>query len=103
MASGEILLLSLLSAFGEEILFRGVLHPRLGLGLTALLFGAFHFPYRRQLLPWSLFALAIGVGLGLLTDAFTSLWPAILLHFLINYFNLHDIAEMQPGTEREPS
>lgn len=91
--SRQILLLSLLSAFGEEILFRGVIHPRLGLWPTALLFGLFHFPYRRGLLPWSLFALVLGVVLALLTEWARSLWPAILLHFFINYFNLHDLAE----------
>ncbi|MCZ6473676.1 MAG: CPBP family intramembrane metalloprotease [SAR324 cluster bacterium] len=92
LTSREILLLSLLSAFGEEILFRGVLHPRLGLWPTALLFGFFHFPYRRWLLPWTGFALVLGVSMGLLTDWFGSLWPALLLHFMVNYFNLHDLA-----------
>ena len=98
LTSGQILTLSLLSGFGEEILFRGVIHAHLGLWMTALLFGAFHFPYRRLMLPWSCFALMMGMVLGLLTTGFDSLWPAILLHFLINYFNLHDLA--QPPGER---
>lgn len=95
--SRQILLLSLLSAVGEEALFRGALHPRLGLWVTALLFAGLHFPYRKTLVPWSLFALVLGVFLGLLTDFAQSLWPAIFLHFFINYFNLHDIAR-PPGT-----
>ena len=104
LGSREILLLALLSAFGEEFLFRGAIHPRLGLWGTALLFGAFHFPYRRQLLPWSLFALVLGVGLGAMTDLFGSLWPAILLHFVVNYRNLHDLAAgpALPRPEGEP-
>ena len=96
LTSGETLLLALLSAFGEEILFRGVLHPRLGLWPTALLFGLFPFPIRRELLPWSLFAFAMGAALGFLTDAFAALWPAILLHFIVNYRNLRDLAEPDP-------
>lgn len=96
LTSWEILLLSLLSSFGEEILFRGVMHPRLGLWVTALLFGAFHFPYRRRLIPWTLFALALGLVLGWLTDTYQSLWPAIFLHFFVNYFNLHDLAGEAP-------
>ena len=96
--SRQILVLALLSSFGEELLFRGVLHPRLGLLATALIFGLFHFPYRRALLPWTLFAVGIGLILGLLTDYSGSLWPAILLHFFINYFNLHDLVR-QRGEE----
>ena len=96
LTSWEILLLSLLSAFGEEILFRGVMHPRLGLWAAALLFAAFHFPYRRSLVPWTFFALVLGVVLGWLTDTFQSLWPAIFLHFFINYFNLHELAGEAP-------
>ena len=109
LGSEDILALSLLSAFGEEFLFRGVLHPRLGLWPTALLFGLLHFPYHRALLPWTAFALALGVGLGLMTDFFQSLWPAISLHFIVNYFNLHDLMRpsfsggpAEPPGEREP-
>lgn len=96
LTSWQILLLSLLSGFGEEILFRGVIQPRLGLWVASALFGAMHFPYRRLLLPWSAFALILGVVMGLITELFGSLWPAILLHFFINYFNLHDLAQL-PG------
>jgi membrane protease YdiL (CAAX protease family) len=93
LESGRILLLSLLSAFGEEILFRGVLQPWLGLWFTSLLFGLFHFPVKRALVPWSIMAGLLGLGLGGLTLYAQSLWPAILLHFGINYFNLHDLAQ----------
>ena len=89
----QILWLSLLSSMGEEILFRGVLQPRLGLWWTVLLFGLLHFPYRRQMVPWTLFATLLGVVLAWLTEYSGSLWPAILLHFYINHQNLRDIAE----------
>ena len=91
LSSREILLLALFSAFGEEILFRGVIQPWLGLWATSLLFGLLHFPYRRSLIPWSFFALVLGVVLGWMTLYYESLWPAITLHFLINHFNLHDL------------
>ncbi|HEX9842563.1 MAG TPA: CPBP family intramembrane glutamic endopeptidase [bacterium] len=100
LESRQILLLSLLSGFGEEVLFRGVLQPRLGLWPASLLFAALHFPARRALLPWTAFALGIGLVLGLLTEWAGSLWPAIVLHFLINYFNLHDLAEPPSAPER---
>jgi len=91
--SRQILALALLSAFGEEILFRGVVQPWLGLWITTALFGIFHFPARRSLIPWSFFAALLGLALGALVLRSGSLWPAVLLHFGINYFNLHDLAQ----------
>ena len=96
--STQVLAVSLLSAFGEELLFRGVALAYLGLWLQAALFGLFHFPARRALWPWTLFALAMGLGLGALTGWSGSLWPAVLLHFCVNYFNLHDLAERPPAS-----
>lgn len=97
LTSGEILWLSLLSAFGEEILFRGVLQPRVGLLWASLLFAAVHFPFRRALWPWTVFAGLMGLLLGGLTEWAGSLWPAILLHLCVNYFNLHDLAQAEPA------
>ncbi len=95
--SRHMLWLALLSGFGEEVLFRGVLQPRLGLLVATLLFGLLHFPFRRSLWPWTLFALAMGAVLGDLTAWSGTLWPAILLHFLVNYFNLHDLVQRPPA------
>lgn len=100
--SPRILLLSLLSAFGEEVLFRGVLQPRVGLWAAAALFAALHFPVRRTLLPWTAFAFVLGVVLGALTAWSGSLWPAIALHFGVNYFNLHDLAAAPPAPPQDP-
>ena len=94
--SGRILGLALLSGFGEEVLFRGVLLPRMGIVPSALLFAALHFPFKRSLIPWTGFALALGLVLGWMTEFYQSLWPAIVLHFAINYFNLHDLASDLP-------
>lgn len=102
MDSPQILALSLLSAFGEELLFRGVALAYLGVWLQGAVFALFHFPVRRALWPWTLFALAIGLGLGALTQGSGSLWPAVLLHFCVNYFNLHDLADEPPSAPRPP-
>lgn len=102
LSSREILALSLLSAAGEEVLFRGVLHSRLGLLITAVLFAALHMPFRRSLIPWTVFAFVLALVLGVLTTLAGSLWPAIVLHFVINYFNLHDIADAGPIPREDP-
>jgi hypothetical protein len=93
LTSDEILVLALLSGFGEEILFRGVLLGRIGLVWSSLLFAAMHFPFRRSLWPWTVFAGVIGVVLAGVTQWAQSLWPAIFIHLTVNYFNLHDIVE----------
>ncbi len=91
----QVVVLALLSGLGEEILFRGVLQPWLGWVWASLLFGLLHAPIRRTLWPWSLFALAMGFLLAGLTEWSGTLWPAIVLHFMINLLNLHDLA--RPG------
>lgn len=93
LSSRHILLLALLSAFGEEILFRGVLLHYTGLWISSALFAVLHFPYRPSLRPWSLFALVMGLALGWLTQWSATLWPAVLVHFLVNYVNLHALRE----------
>lgn len=93
----RVALLALLSAAGEEFLFRGALHPRLGLWVTAALFAAMHFPVRPALRPWTAFAFAMGVALGLLVDWSQSIWPPVLLHYGVNHLNLADLARTDEG------
>jgi membrane protease YdiL (CAAX protease family) len=46
---------------GEELVFRGALQPRLGIGLTAALFALLHVQYQ---LPGILMIFAVGLALG---------------------------------------
>ncbi|MBN1316895.1 MAG: CPBP family intramembrane metalloprotease [Anaerolineales bacterium] len=77
-----IFLLSVLSGFGEEILFRGALQPRLGLVFTAILFASTHIQY--SISPATLVVLGIGLVLGLLRRYFGT-WTAIFAHFGYNF------------------
>lgn len=98
LTSQDILWVSLLSGFGEEIVFRGVLLGRIGLAWSTVAFALMHFPFRASLWPWTAFAAAVGLGLGAMTQWTGCLWPAIFVHLCVNYFNLHDIVEAdQPG------
>jgi membrane protease YdiL (CAAX protease family) len=93
LTSVDILWLSLLSGFGEEIVFRGVLLGRIGLIWSSVAFAAMHFPFRLSLWPWTAFAGIMGLGLAAVTQWAGLLWPAIFIHLCVNYFNLHDIVE----------
>jgi len=93
--ANQVMLLAVLSALGEEVAFRGALQGRIGLEWTALLFALLHYPFRKSLWPWTVFALVMGLALGALTAYAQNLAPAIVLHFMVNYFNLHDIAQAE--------
>lgn len=83
-----LLVLALLPALGEELLFRGIiqrsLHARTGhtgisIAITALIFSLFHFD------PYGLIAIfAAGLLLGWIYHITGSLWWSILAHFLNN-------------------
>ena len=83
--------LAVMSSLAEELLFRGFLQPRLGLTVTAIIFGLAHVPQVRSLLPWTLMAVAMGFVLGALADWRGSLLAPTLAHFTVNYFNLHHL------------
>ena len=76
--------LSLATAFGEEILFRGALQPLVGLFPAALLFGLLHMGRDGLASTWSLWALLAGLLLGWVYQETASLWPPIIGHFLVN-------------------
>jgi membrane protease YdiL (CAAX protease family) len=95
-APGELLLAILVAAVapavGEELLFRGLLQPRLqqasggahlGIWLTAILFSAIHFQFA-GFLP----RLLLGAFLGYAFWWSRSLWLPIILHFFYNGFQV---------------
>jgi membrane protease YdiL (CAAX protease family) len=84
----ECWLLALVSGIAEEAFFRGALQPQIGLLAASLVFGAAHFVPRRELLPWTLFAVVAGFLLGWLYDATGSLLAPIVAHAGINGINL---------------
>lgn len=61
---GAIAVIAVISSLGEELLFRAVIQPLLGLGVASLLFALVHVPVHRDLWIWPVFALASGLLLG---------------------------------------
>lgn len=66
---------------GEELLFRGALQPRIGIGLTSLLFALMHVQYGPSFVIVGLFA--IGILLGIERKKFGTT-ACILTHAMFN-------------------
>ena len=88
--------MAVFSGIGEELFFRGVLLPPLGLFGSSVIFCMAHPPYIPALRPWTLFAILMGFLLGYLYQASGSLWPPIFLHFAVNDQNLTFLARRFP-------
>ena len=71
-------LTSIAAGVGEEVLFRGALQPRLGIVLTAVLFGALHVQYQ---VPGMIVILLIGIGLGIVKERSSTSF-SMLVHVL---------------------
>ena len=66
-------LTSVAAGVGEEVLFRGALQPRLGVLLTAVLFGALHVQYQ---VPGMIVIVVIGLALGLVKERTSTTFTA---------------------------
>jgi membrane protease YdiL (CAAX protease family) len=98
----DALLLAWASGLAEEMFFRGALQPRVGLVAASLLFGALHFAPRRELLPWTGFAVVMGFLLGWLFEWTGSLLAPFVAHSVINGVNLPLLIRRYGGGASEP-
>ena len=64
LTPGRMLQLSVLSALSEELLFRALLGPLIGLVPSALVFGVLHVSPRGTSLAWPLWAFVMGLLFG---------------------------------------
>lgn len=81
--------LALASGIGEEALFRGVLHPELGLFWQALVFGLVHQLPGPNRWVWVVWAGGVGLALGAIFQLTGSLLGPIVAHSMINGLNLN--------------
>lgn len=79
--------LAVATSAGEEILFRGMLLPTLGLVPQALLFGLLH-PAGRRGWSYPVFTALAGLAFGALVEASGRLTPAVLAHGVVNAVGL---------------
>jgi membrane protease YdiL (CAAX protease family) len=95
-----IVVLALLSAFGEELVFRGLLQPWLGLVVQALLFGIVHYLPGSSRWVWTAWATLVGLALGAIFQLTGSLIGPLAAHALINGLNLTYLKRHDPEPHR---
>jgi uncharacterized protein len=104
LSLGQILLLSGLSSLGEELLFRGLLTPLLGVVLSALLFGLAHQMRGPSRWVWVGWAMGVGLGLGAIFALTGSLVGPVLAHAVVNAVNLSYLRDHDPESSgRHPA
>ncbi|HSC88807.1 MAG TPA: CPBP family intramembrane glutamic endopeptidase [Polyangiaceae bacterium] len=97
-----IVTLAVLSAVGEELLFRGLLQPATNWFVQAIVFGLVHQLPGRARWIWVAWATIMGFALGALYALTGSLVGPILAHAIVNGMNLrllqaHDAAPSRRG------
>jgi membrane protease YdiL (CAAX protease family) len=92
LSVGKCIVLALASGVSEEAFFRGALQPLVGLLAASVIFGLAHFAPRRDLWPWTLFAAATGLLMGLLFEWTGNLIAPTVAHVVINAVNLRLLA-----------
>lgn len=109
---GQAFVMAVTSGIAEEIFFRGFLQQVLtdvafaslpaadilGLVAASLIFGLVHQgPDRKAFLPWTIFALVVGLALGGLYLVTGNLLAPVIAHFTINFLNLSLIGAEENG------
>ena len=77
----DIIVLAAVAGFSEELLFRGMLQPRMGLIASSLLFGLLHGP-DYKLWPFAVWAACVGAGFGLVYRETQNMAIPMLVHGL---------------------
>jgi membrane protease YdiL (CAAX protease family) len=95
-----IVVVALFSSLGEELLFRGLLTPAIGLWLSALLFGVMHQMKGPSRWAWVGWACVVGLLFGILFVSTGSLLGPIAAHAVINGFNLNYLQNHDPDFAR---
>jgi len=99
LKSTDILAFAIFSAIGEEMLFRGVMQPELGIVPASLLFGLLHVAPGRKFVPWPFQAIVMGFAFGGLFWLSGNLAAPVMAHLTINYQNLHFINSYDPSLQ----
>jgi membrane protease YdiL (CAAX protease family) len=96
MSLWHILVIAFFSSLGEELLFRGLLQPWIGVLPTAVVFGICHQVPGDAKWVWVCWATAVGLLFGVIFATTGSLVGALLSHAVINAVNLTFLRDHDP-------
>ncbi len=102
LAPWQVVVIAGCSSLGEELLFRGLLQPWLGLLPAAVLFGALHQVRGPARWVWVTWATAVGLLFGAMFQATGSLIGPIIAHALVNAVNLLFLRDYDPLADAPP-
>ncbi len=92
-----IAVMALASGVGEELFFRGLLVPVVGVIVSAVAFGLLHQVRGPARWAWAAWAFTMGILFALVFVITGSLVGAIVAHVAINGANLRFIRDVDPG------
>jgi uncharacterized protein len=98
--NGALLGVAVASALGEELLFRGLLVPIVGVVVSSVAFGALHQIRGRARWAWMGWAILMGLLLGGIFALTGSLAGPLLAHALTNHANLRFLRDNDPEPPR---
>ncbi len=99
---GALLAVAVASAVGEELLFRGLLVPLVGVVVSSVAFGVLHQIRGRARWGWIGWATLMGLLFGTVFAATGSLLGPLLAHAAINHSNLRFLRDNDPAPPRRP-
>jgi membrane protease YdiL (CAAX protease family) len=99
-ADGWLFALAVASGVGEELLFRGLLVPMLGVVLPSVAFGLLHQVRGPARWGWTAWATLMGLLFAVLYGATGSLTGPVVAHVMINGANLRFLRDTEPGALR---
>lgn len=101
-SDASLALMAIASGVGEELFFRGLLAPLLGVAVSSVVFGALHQVRGRGRWAWAAWATVLGAALAAVYGLTGHLVGAIGAHVAINAANLRYIRDtsLEPGRPR---
>jgi membrane protease YdiL (CAAX protease family) len=99
---GALLAVALAGAAGEELFFRGLLVPLVGVVASSIAFASLHQIRGPARWGWMLWAGIMGLLFGTIFAATGNLAGPLLAHAVINHHNLRFLRDHNPAAPARP-